>query len=272
MLSDNEVADLLAEIAQLRPDDNFTPQPESEKHPSYHCSFLDTSEEYKRKTSDILRAKFQPLITKYMPDFVILNANFYVKPLNTGMIPIHQNWPMIDLNDTTVTLWCPLQDVDVKNGVLHIIPGSHKIIPHVEGINVPAYFTHFREALVEKYLQPVPMKAGDAIIFDDGLLHWSPDNHSNQPRIAIQILCIPKDTTPFLYFYDPEHPDRFEKIEAEPEFWLSQGAKDIRTRQPEWKSLGFVPNHNRFITEKEFADLLSRGNEIRQKIYFPTEE
>jgi hypothetical protein len=37
-------------------------------------------------------------------------------------------------------------------------------------------------------------------------------------------------------------------------------------RQPHWKSLGFVPNRNRLLSEVEFADLLQNGEQIRQQL------
>jgi len=269
MLSAMEVSRLLTEIGKLHPDDNFNPQPGEKYQPSYHCSFLDKNMDYKRQTFGLIEEVFDSHLKQYMPDFEIVSANLYVKPPRTGVFTIHQNWPVLDLEDTTVTLWCPLQNVDVHNGTIHVVPGSHKILPHVEGVLCPPYFKDFQEALIEKYLKPIPMAAGEGLIFDDGLIHWSPTNNSDEPRIAIQILCVPRDATPFVHFFDRDHPERFEKIEARPEFFLTQTITDMIIRQPHWKSLGFVENKNRYITEKEFVELLKKGDEIRQEIYFP---
>ncbi len=269
LLSASEVSYLLTKIGTLRPDDNFNPQSGENYRATYHCSFVDKNVAYKRQAFALMKEVFEPHLKRYMPDFEIISANFYVKPPHTGRFTIHQNWPVLDVKDTTVTLWCPLQDVDVHNGGIHVVPGSHKIIDHVEGILCPPYFKDFQEALIEKYLKPLPMQAGQGLIFDDALIHWSPTNNSDEPRIAVQILCVPGDATPFLYFLDQNHPERFEKIEAGPEFFLSHTVTDLTVRQPHWKSLGFVENNNRYIAEQEFVDLLKKGDEIRRKIYFP---
>ncbi|BAQ61813.1 hypothetical protein GM3708_2219 [Geminocystis sp. NIES-3708] len=261
MLSSTQVMYLLEEIAKLRPYDNFAPKN------SYHCSFLDPNLEYKRQTYNLIRGIFTPFVNEYLVGYEILNCNFYVKPPHTGEFQIHQNWPAIaDINDTTVTIWCPLVDVIESNGAIQVVAGSHKILPHIEAPNSPPYFVNFQEALIEKYLKPFPMKAGEAIIFDDGLIHWSRKNDSDQSRIAIQILCIPSDATPTFFFKECE--ERFELIHADSEFFLTSHVSDLYgDRKPDWKSVGFVKNQNRLITEEEFAKLLKNGEEIRSQIY-----
>jgi hypothetical protein len=111
------------------------------------------------------------------------------------------------------------------------------------------------------------MSAGEALIFDDGLIHWSANNNSDRARVAIQILCVPRDAQPVYFFYDKEHPERFELIEVDSDFYVTTAVSELVVRQPHWKSLGFVENKNRYITEPEFVELLSRGHEIREQVY-----
>jgi hypothetical protein len=185
--------------------------------------------------------------------YEILNCNFYVKPAGTGEFTVHQNWPSAELDETTVTLWCPLVDTQIENGAIRIVPGSHKLFPHIETPGVPGYFAGFVEKLKRRHLEAVPMKAGEAIIFDDSLLHWSGSNGTDQPRIAIQIACIPRGTTPLLFIPSG---GGFEKVAADTEFYLTNDAPDLYARQPHWRSLGFVPNLNRKISYREFRSAL----------------
>ncbi|NMF58664.1 phytanoyl-CoA dioxygenase family protein [Pseudanabaena yagii] len=222
ILSAREVSYLLTEIGKLCPDDNFNPPSGKKYRTSYHCSFLDKNLDYKRQAFSLIKEVFNPYLKRYMPDFEIVNANFFVKPPHSGAMAIHQNWTALELEDTTVTLWCPLQDVDAHNGGIHVVPGSHKIIPHIESVMCPPYFKDFQKALMEKYLQPIPMRAGEGLIFDDGLIHWTPVNNSEVARIAVQIFCVPSESTPFLYLFNQDDPEYFEKIEVDEEFFLSQ--------------------------------------------------
>lgn len=271
ILSESQVLYILEELSKMHPDDNFTPgNPDSLNSPygnTYHCSFLDSNLTYKRNVSILLKEIFTPFVNQYLVGYDILACNFYVKPSGTGKLPIHQNWPTIsDINDTTVTIWCPLVDVNESNGSIQIVEGSHKILPHIEAPRSAAYFSNFTQALIDKYLKPVSMKAGESLIFDDALIHGSPNNNSEQPRIAIQIECIPSDATPVFFFKENE--ERFELIYADTEFYLKNHMSDLCSRQPYWKSIGYVKNQNRMITEEEFAKLLKNGDEIRSKIYY----
>jgi hypothetical protein len=267
MLSAEEVTHILHQLASLRPDDHFAPTGRDGFGLRYHCSFLDTNIEYRREARALIQRVFAPHVSDYLKGYQILNYNFYVKPPGTGEFAVHQNWPAIaDLNDTTVTIWCPLVDVVESNGALQFVVGSHKLLPHVEGPNVPGFFRDFREALIRKYLEAIPMSAGEALIFDDSMIHWSANNDSDAARIA-QILCIPADAQPVYFFYDPARPERFELIAVDGEFFITTNVGQLTTRQRGWKSLGFVDNRNYYPAEEEFAQLLDRGDEIRRAIY-----
>ena len=267
MLAPQEVEHILERLATLKPADNFEPG-KSGFGRKYHCSFLDESVEYKKQTHELIKSVFKPHIDQYMNGYEVLNCNFYVKPPGTGEFEIHQNWPAIaDLNDTTVTVWCPLADVVAENGALQFVEGSHKILPHVEGPLCASFFDKIRPELIAKYLKPNPMSAGEALIFDDGLIHWSANNDSDKARIAIQILCVPKDTQPVFFFFDRAHPERFELIAVDSDFFVESDRKELWSRQKKWKGLGFVENKNRFVDEAEFVELLANGNAVRDKGY-----
>lgn len=268
MLSTEEVNYVLDEMSRLRPDDGFNPDGTGIYKNTFHCSFLDLNVPFKREVHNLVQKVFVPYVEKYLAGYHIMNANFYVKPPHQGDFRVHQNWPIMeDLNDTSVTIWCPLQDTYRENGTLQVVEGSHKIVPHVEGPAAPEYFYDIRDVLFEKWLKPIDVKAGEGIIFDDGLIHWTARNDSDAPRIALQILCTPKETVPVYYYFDPEYPDRFEVIEVDPEFFITQSNNDIVQRDPNWKHRGYAPNRNRFVTAEEFEDLIQRGDELRQGLY-----
>lgn len=261
MLDAAQLAALMAEIATLRPADGFAPDGSGFARNSYHCTFLDTDTGYKRAAFDLLSRHFAHVLTGYLSDYRVLSANFYVKPPGQGDFPIHQNWPVLaDFAATSVTIWCPLVDVDAANGTLHVVPGSHKLLPHVEGPDSPAYFAGFADRLYAHML-PLPAAAGEGFIFDDGIVHGSPPNLTDAPRIAVQITCVPAEMTPVFFFNRGEN--RFEIVEAGPEFYIEQAVSDLFARQPHWRHLGEVESRNRQIDEAEFLHLLSHGDAIR---------
>ena len=75
MLSQDEVQVILNALPGLRPADNFEPTGE-EFGRKYHCSFLDKSIEYKRKTHELIKGIFAPHIAQYLNEYTVLNCNF----------------------------------------------------------------------------------------------------------------------------------------------------------------------------------------------------
>lgn len=262
MLDRDQLARLMSEIAALRPADGFAPDGSGFAGNSYHCTFLDTDTVYKRAAFDLLSRHFAHVLTGYLADYRILSTNFYVKPPGQGDLRVHQNWPVLrDPADTSVTIWCPLVDVDVANGTLHVVPASHKLLPHVEGPNSLAYFVPFLDSIYD-HMTPLPAPAGEGFIFDDSIIHGSPPNRSKGPRVAVQITCVPMDSSPVFFFSDGG--SQFELIDADADFYINQAVDDLFTRQAHWRCLGQVENRNRQIDEAEFLHLLSQGDAIRR--------
>lgn len=272
LLSDDEVAYILKEIEQLKPDDKFSPSGDGVYHVSYHCTFIDTNFDYKRQANKLIREVFMPHVNRLLVDHEILTCNFFVKQYGKGRMNVHQNWPALaDLKDTSVTVWCPLVDVDETNGTIQFVEGSHKIVPHISGPICDAYCQDFQEELIEHYLKPISLKAGEAVIFDDELLHWSADNLSAKPRFAVHLLCVPSDAKKVFYYLDQKESKQFEVFEVDSEFFLRHSITDLLNRPADAKSLGFVENKNRILSKEEFDQLLKNGDEIRRAIYFPEE-
>jgi hypothetical protein len=268
MLSPDEVRGLLAEFPSLHPDDQFRREwtRNGQTTLTYHCSFLDRNLEYKRRTRDLLSGAFSARLDEILNGYELLNANFYVKPPGAGVFQIHQNWShLADRDDTTLTVWCPLTDASRRNGTLEVVPGSHKIFPDIPAVNTPPFFRDFEDALVERYLQPMALSAGEALVFDDNLIHWSSQNDSDQPRIAVQLLCIPRGSQPVYYHFDPRRPEVFEMFEVDAEYFVTHSAEDLPNIPRERRSLGVVPNPNRFLTEREFAARLAEAAASRAR-------
>ncbi|WP_024806325.1 phytanoyl-CoA dioxygenase family protein [Nocardia sp. BMG51109] len=84
-----------------------------------------------------------------------------------------------------LTCWIPLVPVDAESGCLAVVPGSHRhgVLPKITdeyGI------TRLREPLAHTG-EPVPLRPGDALLFDDLVLHRSLDNVSDRVRWSIDI-------------------------------------------------------------------------------------
>lgn len=96
----------------------------------------------------------------------------------------------------TLTAWIMLNDNEVYNGPLYVIPGSHKLFISCAGTTqtdnhkqslkeqksgVPQ--RHTMEQILQKHpIQVITGKAGTVVFHECNLLHGSPDNISHRPR------------------------------------------------------------------------------------------
>ena len=113
--------------------------------------------------------------------------------------PLHQDPTFVDERQwTSVTFWIPLVDVDERNGCIHAVPGSHLLSadPRLPYVAFP--YADFSERL-KACLRPIPMRAGDLLVFHPGLIHASPPNVTGRLRIAAAGAIVPEPAQTFFY-------------------------------------------------------------------------
>ncbi len=100
--------------------------------------------------------------------------------------PWHQDWSCCwrAHTDELATCFVYLDDADEVNGCLRVVPKSHKdkiAYPFKEGSHFEIDTASFDQDLSVA----LPLKAGDMIMFDSWLLHYSDLNRGTSPRRAI---------------------------------------------------------------------------------------
>ncbi len=268
LLSDRELIYLLDELKNLKPDTNFAPNG-GITGVTYHSTTFDTDSEYKQKVSKLIREVFTRHVERIFVNYKIVVCNIFVKPSGMGKVEVHQHFPLTtDFQEKSFVIWCPLVDVDESNGTLQVIEGSHKIVPNIAAIGSEYFYSDYVDALTQKYSTPISLKAGECVIFDNNLLHWSENNQSSFPRYAIQVLCVPAKVQPVFYYLDRNKPDQLEMLEMSDEnFFIENAIVDLVINRPKKaNSIGFVDNNFRTISEHEFENLLRNGEEIAPTI------
>jgi hypothetical protein len=121
-------------------------------------------------------------------------AMIIAKPARDGgEVPWHQDaayWER-GVRHRAGSIWIALQDVDVANGCLHFVPGSHRldVVEHEPiAADATSHGLQLRpEALNEFVIDPVavPLLAGHATLHDGYTLHHSGENQTEGVRRAL---------------------------------------------------------------------------------------
>lgn len=159
---------------------------------AYYTTNVHASRAVARAVDLELKAIAGPRAEQALPGFTPFLAAFISKGAHSGSVELHPDWTYTDeRRHRTYLFWCPLVDTDVDNGTLGVVPGSHRWMDGLRGSGdfpnaVEAVGDQLRERLV-----PVPLRAGEAIVYDAALIHGSPPNHSDWPRTAMALAVAP---------------------------------------------------------------------------------
>lgn len=137
---------------------------------------------------------------------------FYFKPSGARGQAMHQdNMSLRAHPETCLAAWIAIDDVDVENGGLAVVPGTHKyelVCP--EPAKIEESFTNAGIRLPDD-MPPVQtvMKPGDVLFFHGGLVHGSkPNSSTDRFRRALIFHYVPETSVEVAKFYHPlVHPE-----------------------------------------------------------------
>lgn len=167
--------------------------------------------EYRRRVHEEVQRVLARPIGELLMDYRMCLANFAVKHPGQpdSKVPVHQDWTFVDESRYfAVAIWCPLVDVDSTNGCLAVVPRSHRITDkiranHPNEVNYSP-FCGIYGRLEQAYLRELPMRAGEAVIYNQGLLHGSKVNRSDSPRAAVVAAYLPREAQLRHYYQTSE--------------------------------------------------------------------
>jgi len=110
-------------------------------------------------------------------------------------------------------------DTDATNGAIAVIPGSHRWNrgPRNFGVRPSPYLA--LSPVFFKYAQPLPMKAGSALVFSQKLFHGSPANRGRTTRVTAAVLMAQNEAPLRCYYANPAMPEQIEVFEVDDVFY-----------------------------------------------------
>lgn len=197
---------------------------------------------YKKRASEEILKIFLPHFNRLFKDFTAMGGAFLFKmPSEDSALVLHQDWTIVDETKAiAINCWVPLCDTDIHNGTLMVLPGAHNGHFPVHRAPTLHFFFTGHEELVMKHLVPTNARAGEAVILNQSLVHYSPPNRSGKIRKAITAGVKTKDAPMQFFYKNPQAPpDTLELYEMDEDFLIKfeNFAQDIYT----------TPKHGRLI-------------------------
>lgn len=194
----------------------------------------------------------------------VLLSNFLVKyPGEKSDLQVHQDTNLVDeAVHCSAELWVALEDAHADNGQLWMVPGSHTWTPALRGISswFRSPYTGIEERIVQRHAVAVPMRAGEAMVFNHATLHFSRANTTDRPRLAAITDVIPEETRHIHYFgNDDGTVDVFEVDEA---FWMQNTPATLGTRPPVAQRVAVVTDDTPPLTATNLDALVRAGRAI----------
>ena len=215
-----------AELQELRDFDRVHPLPDDMASSDASVTSLTSDLSYRQKLGGKFKKIVTPKLAKLIPRYRFVFSLWFRKKPNSknNSVILHQDPSFTDeLQYLSLGIWCSLNDVDIEKSCLCVVKGSHKLNLHRRSYFISHGFPYDQTVLScmeDNYLTPIPLKAGQAILFDKRLFHGSPPNASNIERVAATCFSLlPQDAPLYFYYRESKKADQLEIYEVEDDFY-----------------------------------------------------
>ncbi|BAQ61812.1 hypothetical protein GM3708_2218 [Geminocystis sp. NIES-3708] len=214
---------------------------------------------YRQLINSRLKKILAQKMSHFFKSYRLCHWSFLVKQAQRldSTLGLHYDWSFVDKEKfNSLNIFCPLIDVDNSNGCLKVVKGSHNLNNKPWGVFMDFPYKHLLSIIEDKYLTELPIKAGEAVIFDTRVFHCSPPNQTKTERVVLSGIMIPINSTMRYYHCDTEKNDsKIEVFEVDDEFYTSH----IWGVRPEGlTSLGFVDREFEPITIEDFVNKMDK--------------
>ena len=131
------------------------------------------------------------------PDILCWSSRFFIKdPGDGGFVSWHQDvtyWGL-DVSENILTAWIALTPATRENGVMKVIPGTHrKVVTHREGAasNMLLRGQEVAVEVDEKQAVFMELDAGEMSLHHGLMFHGSEDNRSQTRRVGFAVRYMP---------------------------------------------------------------------------------
>lgn len=197
---------------------------------TFYCTNWTTDKIARRNECAEIENFLQGRIRKLMPGYNVLYGCFIIKRFGkVGKIHPHIDWQFVQEPEfAAFNVWAPLSSTIKLNGAIWVVPGSHRFTDAKRGPNINISLP---ESLTEQRVD-LPMRAGQALIYDTRLVHGSYPNLLPWKRIALASIVVPGAATVW-HHYRHVATDTVTSYEVGAEFYRE--TCQFNRTEPEWE-------------------------------------
>ncbi|MCF8256205.1 MAG: phytanoyl-CoA dioxygenase family protein [Flavobacteriales bacterium] len=168
-------------------------------------TFACSDEAYRTGVDASIKDAFSRSFNGFFTDYRPFWGNFFTKPAGAEAMPLHADLQYVDEPEhISLNIWCPLVDTTEENGAFGVVPRSHLVTNQLRGVRLPQYYAHHADDIRDRCGTVLQMKAGEAVIYDHRLLHYSLPNRSSHQRLAATLVAVPTEADVVHYFAEAE--------------------------------------------------------------------
>lgn len=204
----------------------------------------------RKQANEVIQCNIAVACNEHFDQAQPLGGAFIAKPPHgKGVLSLHQDWNIVDEHQhRSFNIWIPLVDTHAENGAVHVLPGSHNKEFTIRGPRIGDGWNGLEKDIYQ-HLKRLDMKAGEALVYDHALWHSSPPNQSTEPRPAVVIGMVAKDTPLKAYFGED---GQVAEYELTPSYFFEE--LDITTPTI-LKKLRTFAHQNPALTQKKMEGL-----------------
>lgn len=237
-----------------------------ELHPTVHneggfmSGSFSNDYEYKKAASDLIVSVFAKHFERVFTNYQAFGGAFLYKPPSKGSeLGVHQDWTIVDEEKyVALNCWVPLTDVNETNGALQVLPGSQfSKYATYRAPTLPFFFQGAEKEVIERTI-PFYVKAGEAVILNQSVIHYSSPNSSGKIRKAITAGVKTKGAPMIFHYQTPNQ--QLERFEMPEDFLIrfTNFASSIFERPTNGELLSTQPYNNPIIAKEELLPLLDK--------------
>lgn len=183
----------------------------------------------KRDVDRVVRPVVAPHLERLLAEHEPFMTSYLMKwPGEDSALGLHRDWSYVDERQhRTAVVWIALDDAsdEIGNGPLRVVPGSHKVVPRFRGTFTEDPFGDHHALILRRFLTAVPVRAGEAVVVDNRVLHASFPNRSDRPRLAVAAAVRPVGST-LLHPVQRDH--RIDLHEVDEEFFYEHTPETLK--------------------------------------------